>query len=172
MNFDYAINIVLKHEGGYSNDLNDSGGETNFGITQKELTKYYQQLNIPNNVKDLTENDAKIFYKSVYWDKEHYNSIDSIKITDKIFDLAVNLGAKQSFIITQRALCRLGITVVIDGILGNKTIGSLNKIMDDYTESQFLSYMRYEAILVYEMILAVHPSYEKFKDGWLIRACW
>ena len=31
--FDDIIEVVLKHEGGYVNDPNDLGGETNYGIT-------------------------------------------------------------------------------------------------------------------------------------------
>ena len=31
--FNEIIEVVIKHEGGYVNDPNDLGGETNFGIT-------------------------------------------------------------------------------------------------------------------------------------------
>ena len=33
--FDDIIEEVLKHEGGYVNDPDDAGGETNFGIAKK-----------------------------------------------------------------------------------------------------------------------------------------
>jgi lysozyme family protein len=40
--FDKAIEIILKHEGGYVNDPDDPGGETKFGITKRN----YPTLNI------------------------------------------------------------------------------------------------------------------------------
>lgn len=35
MKFDDAVEIVLKHEGGYVNDKKDPGGETNMGISKR-----------------------------------------------------------------------------------------------------------------------------------------
>lgn len=32
--FTFAFNALIGHEGGYSNDKNDPGGQTNYGITQ------------------------------------------------------------------------------------------------------------------------------------------
>ena len=41
--FDYAVNVVLCHEGGYSNDEADPGGETNFGITHIDLEAHARE---------------------------------------------------------------------------------------------------------------------------------
>ena len=35
MEFDDIIEKVLQHEGGYVNDKDDLGGETNYGITKR-----------------------------------------------------------------------------------------------------------------------------------------
>lgn len=43
--FEYAVSFVLAHEGGYSNDIDDDGGETKFwdfklpGSTPLQLTR-------------------------------------------------------------------------------------------------------------------------------------
>jgi hypothetical protein len=37
MNFNQAVEIILKHEGGYNNREDDPGGETNFGISKRCL---------------------------------------------------------------------------------------------------------------------------------------
>mgnify|MGYP001593112728 CR=1 FL=1 len=60
-NFDRAIEFILKKEGGYVNDPQDPGGETNFGISKKA----YPNLDI----KNLTEGQAREIYKKDYWDK-------------------------------------------------------------------------------------------------------
>ena len=58
MDFNEAIEIVLKHEGGYVNDIDDPGGETMMGISKKA----YPNLDI----KNLTKEDVKnIYYKDL-----------------------------------------------------------------------------------------------------------
>ena len=34
LNFDQAVHVILEHEGGYSNDKDDPGGETRYGISK------------------------------------------------------------------------------------------------------------------------------------------
>ena len=53
--FNNIIEVVLKHEGGYVNDPNDLGGETNFGITKR----FYPDVDI----KNLTKEQAKLVAK-------------------------------------------------------------------------------------------------------------
>jgi len=52
--FDNAVNFVLQWEGGYSNDPEDPGKETNFGISKKS----YPGLDI----KNLTKEKAREIY--------------------------------------------------------------------------------------------------------------
>ena len=55
--FEDIIEEVLKHEGGYVNDPDDAGGETNFGIAKK--------FNPDVDIKNLTKEGAK----KIYYDK-------------------------------------------------------------------------------------------------------
>ena len=55
-----------KHEGGYSDRLNDLGGPTNYGVTKDSLDEYNNWnsylrtgFNFPKDVKDLTHDQAK-----------------------------------------------------------------------------------------------------------------
>ena len=50
LDFTEAVSVVFKHEGGYVNDRNDPGGETNMGISKRA----YPDLDI----KNLTQDDA------------------------------------------------------------------------------------------------------------------
>ena len=59
-NFALAVGFVLKHEGGYSNDPSDPGGETNFGIAKR----YHPE----EDIKNMTAVRAAQIYKSDYWD--------------------------------------------------------------------------------------------------------
>ncbi len=60
-NFEKAMTFIFKWEGGYVNDGNDPGGETNFGISKRA----YPNLDI----KNLTKDEAKQIYYRDYWEK-------------------------------------------------------------------------------------------------------
>src|SRR5690606_28008981 len=52
--FRRAVEVVLKHEGGYVNNPSDPGGETKYGISKRS----YPELDIAN----LTQEDAIAIY--------------------------------------------------------------------------------------------------------------
>jgi lysozyme family protein len=107
MTFDQAVKIVLVHEGGYSLDPKDPGGETRFGISKRA----YPMLDI----KNLTMEAAIDIYKSDYWDSL---AIDQMPpdIRLMVFDCAVNQGRTRAVRILQGAL-----GVKQDGVLGAMT---------------------------------------------------
>lgn len=82
-NFDRAIAFVLKHEGGYVNNPQDPGGETNFGISRRAY---------PNvDIKNLTKERVVEIYKKDYWDAANCGEIDW-PFDIIMFDTAVNMG--------------------------------------------------------------------------------
>lgn len=169
--FNYALKFLLQDEGGYSNDPDDPGGETNFGITQKELDKVHVQLGISESVKDLTHDEAAIYYKACWWDEYKYNSIDNIIIATKIFDLAVNMGAESAHKIAQEALTYTGYpTLKIDGILGVKTISAINEACFHGRMGDLLHEIRDAAKWHYEHLVEENPKLNKFLKGWMNRA--
>lgn len=58
--FDRVMEFVLRWEGGYVNDPDDPGGETNFGISKR--------ANPDVDIAHLTEEGAKAIYLERYWD--------------------------------------------------------------------------------------------------------
>ena len=65
--FDDIIEVVLHHEGGYVNDPDDPGGETNFGVAKRS----HPDVDIAN----LTKDGAKEIYKEHYWNKNKVESL-------------------------------------------------------------------------------------------------
>lgn len=120
--FSVALELVLKHEGGYSNRASDRGGETKYGISKKS----YPYLDI----KNITEQDASRIYKSDYWDRGRYAMIDNRDIACRAFDLGVNCGVSNSIRFLQRAYNWLHPNSLFglseDGILGPKTANAIN----------------------------------------------
>ena len=78
-----AISRVIQREGGYVNDPDDIGGETNFGISKRA----YPKLDIAN----LTEAEAARIYKRDYWDRINADKLPA-NIREMAFDAAVNQG--------------------------------------------------------------------------------
>jgi len=95
MTFDEVFDRLLGHEGNYSNDPNDPGGETNWGISKRS----YPNLII----KELTREDAFNIYKRDFW-----NRIEADKLPDgisfQLFDFAVNSGIETAIRYFQRSL--------------------------------------------------------------------
>jgi lysozyme family protein len=169
--FDYALNILLQDEGGYSDDFDDPGGATNFGITQEDLDNYHQKLGLPTHVKDLSHEDAAKFYKVMWWDRFHYEAINSIDIATKVFDLAVNIGACEAHKLLQRALIWCGYSlIVVDGILGPKTISATNECTLHGREEDLMTELCEEARDYYSKISEENPKLYRFLKGWLKRA--
>src|ERR1039457_29420 len=123
-NFDQFLPIVLKFEGGYSNDPTDPGGETRKGITMEVFRRCCPELlRIPPtsaNLKSLTDAQAGIIYKALYWDKIHGDSIAEQELANIICDFYVNAGTNATKLL-QRVLNGLGAKLEEDGIMGEAT---------------------------------------------------
>lgn len=86
-NFPRALKFVLAHEGGYSNNPKDPGGETNFGISKRAHPSV--------DIKALTPGAAGAIYLAEYWvaagcDQRLY-PYDVVT-----FDTAVNMGVARA----------------------------------------------------------------------------
>lgn len=108
MTFDKCFEKLIGHEGGYSNNPKDPGGETKYGISKLA----YPALDIA----DLTVDDAKAIYKRDYWDRAQCDRLPPA-IAYQVFDGAVNSGIGNSIRWLQGAA-----GVAVDGVVGPLTI--------------------------------------------------
>jgi lysozyme family protein len=154
-NFAKAIKFALDNEGEFSDDPNDAGGLTKYGISQRS----YPDLDIRN----LTKEQAIEIYKRDFW--EPYKDFND-RLATKLFDLAVNMGHKRAVQILQRALQCLGAKIVDDGILGPVT----KSAVDLANEDLLLTAIKSEAAGVYRNLAATNSTQQKFLKGWLRRA--
>lgn len=156
--FDVAIKTVLGHEGGYVNDPTDRGGETKWGISKRS----YPHLNIAS----LTREQAIAIYKTDWWDRYKYAQIPDQAIATKVFDLAINMGAKPAHKLLQQALRACELPTTADGIIGPATLTAV-KLAHPFA---LLAALRSEAAGYYRVVIARNPSQERFKNGWETRA--
>ena len=117
MNFDEAFEKLIGHEGLYSNDSRDPGGETKYGVSKRS----YPHLDIRN----LTLDGAKRIYRLDYWEKCKCELLPT-DLRFHIFDAAVNSGNNRAILWLQEAL-----KVEQDGIIGPLTISAAHSLDAD-----------------------------------------
>lgn len=156
--FGPAIASVLGHEGGYVNDPVDAGGETNWGISKRSYPKV--------DIKNLTRDGAIAIYRRDWWDKYGYERIADQAVATKVFNLAVNMGAKPAHELLQQALRAVDLPTTVDGTLGPQTLLAVS-LADPRA---LLAALRSEAAGFYRVLVARKPTQARFKDGWLNRA--
>lgn len=106
-NFDVSIGRLLSNEGGYVNDPQDPGGETNWGISKRSY---------PNvDIKNLKRSDAIAIYKRDFWDVLDLDRAP-LGIGYQMLDFAVNSGPSTAIRALQRA-----VGVADDGVVGPHT---------------------------------------------------
>lgn len=113
-NFDRAFTDLLGREGGYSNNPNDPGGETMWGITKQVA----RENGFTGNMADLPVDTAKSIYNKKYWLHE-LNELP-YPLAFQVFDAAVNSGVGQAVRWLQRS-----VGVADDGKLGPVTMAAL-----------------------------------------------
>jgi lysozyme family protein len=156
--FDNAFHRLMIYEGGYSNDPDDHGGETKYGISKTQ----YPDVDIRN----LTIAQAKGIYRLDYWDKLNLDSVSDMMIAGEIFEQAVNFGPATAVKNLQDALNFLGAQLYIDGKLGPLTLAALNNYIDQRALQKALNGVQFE---YYRKIVAMNPGQKKFARGWLRR---
>lgn len=87
MNFDRAFDILIGHEGGYSNHPSDPGGETMWGVTRRVAL----QEGYSGQMRLLPRETAKAIYRRKYWDAINADAI-APEVRYAVFDAAVNSG--------------------------------------------------------------------------------
>lgn len=153
---------TLTIEGGYQCDPNDRGNWTSgkCGVGELKGTKYgISAMSYPHeDIKNLTKERAEYLYKRDYWDRCKCGFIpDPLSVA--VFDYAINSGTAQAVEDLQRSL-----GVVVDGIIGNQTIGAANRLPPAKVLENYMS-RRLEFVIW----LSNKPKYRKYRNGWVDR---
>lgn len=149
-NFDRAVQIVLAKEGVLSNDANDPGGLTKYGISKTA----YPNLDIAN----LTVDQAIAIYERDYWAKVRGDELPWI-FALPLFDSAVNQGVGAAVKFFQAAL-----KVSVDGDFGPATMAAATKAAAGDPTSVLVALMT-QRISAYTQL----NTWPNFGRGWTSR---
>ena len=152
--FEEIIEKVLEHEGGYVDDPNDRGGETNFGIAKR----FYPSVDI----KNLTKEQAKKIYHQDYWKPAKCDEVP-LHLRHIYFDMCVNFGRRGAVKVLQRAAnSTIKDKLEVDGGIGSKTLSAIQKLSIDR--------VRAYRVLRFANLVIKKPEQERFWVGWYRRA--
>jgi len=151
-NFDKCFALVLQNEGGYVNNPHDPGGRTNLGVTQRNWEVYLNRSVTETEMRALTPDNVKSFYKELYWDRIKGDQLPA-GIDYAAFDLAVNSGVYKA----ARYLQQIA-GVVDDGIIGPKSMEAILACDPEQTVDALCD-MRLD-------FLKRLPTFSTFGKGW------
>jgi lysozyme family protein len=112
-NFQECLDLVLKSEGGWVNNPQDPGGETNLGVTKRVWEEYVGHP--VDSLKKLTKEDVAPLYEQKYW-RPCYGEVLPWGINYLVFSMGINAGPGRSIKLFQSSL-----GCVPDGVIGPKT---------------------------------------------------
>lgn len=156
--FKIAYELLMKDEGGFSNNPIDRGGPTNRGITQASWDNFRKRCKspMPADVFDLQPDQIYNFYLNEYWLAMQCGKINSQSLANAVLSMGVLCGAG-----TIVKILQIIVGVKEDGIIGLKTIEAVNK-MPEWLLGTFCDKVQER----FESIAANNPSQKIFLKGW------
>lgn len=149
MDLHNALDFVRHWEGGWSDDPDDRGGKTKYGISKSAHPDV--------DIESLTWEQAKVIYETEYWRRFGCDRMPD-RVNVVLFDAAVNHGGTTAVTLLQEI-----VGAHMDGIVGVRTI---ERVCAANAPARRLIARR---LAYYEAIIADRPSQAKFRDGWYNR---
>lgn len=160
--FSKAVDMTLNFEGGYTVD---HAGNTNFGITQTTLDNFNKENGYPkSSVMDMTKDDARFLYRKKFFEEPKFDALPE-KTAIAMFDYGVNASPNTA---TKKLQSIVGAKE--DGILGPKTINSVNKFIENNGEDVLVGNLIDKRKEHYKSLIDKNPDrYKKYENGWMNR---
>lgn len=122
MSIETIIDGILEREGNvFTNDPADAGGPTKFGITQGELSAWLGHAASIDEVRNLTEDDARMIYRDQYVEACGFGGIEDAALQALVVDCGVLHGRGTAARWLQEAA-----GAKVDGQVGPKTLAAVN----------------------------------------------
>lgn len=102
------------------------------------------------------------FYQLHFWNR-WFDQLDSDEVAKRVFDAAVNMGARTAVKLLQGAI---GGSLPVDGTWGPNTVAAANSMASDALVIAFKA----ERVQHYADIVEANPGYEKYLREWTERA--
>jgi len=169
-----VIDGILMTEGSYTNNPNDRGGATNWGITEATARANGYQ----GDMRDMTRAEAYSILENDYWIKPGFELISQISwpVAFELCDAAVNIGPRLPCLWLQRWLNALNREqknyhdIKVDGHIGPMTITALQVFIawrGREGEHVLVEALNCSQGAYYLNITEERPQNEDFVYGWI-----
>ena len=174
-NFDTAFDITIKHEG-HKIVKTKFGEFSKFGITKNTLDLYNKKYKTNYKVEHINKEISKKIYKQKYWNAMKLSQLDNQMLANNIFDYGVNSGIYKASKDLQY-LCNELIEehdieeiekIDIDGIIGNKTIETLNILLKNGNINNNLIIQQYKNKRL-SFLRTLKGKWDMYGRGWTNR---
>lgn len=164
--------IILKHEGGYVNDPDDNGGETNMGITLATWKLFsFSDLGIQptsQTLKKMTKEQAEVIYYNHYWQSRGFCKLENTKVALMIYDWTITSRwaiREVRTLINSEYDSRLQISNAMD----DSMVHCINSINDQNSFLHHLANVRKNYYRSLAVTNGIPNTQIKFLNGWLGR---
>ncbi|HZP46078.1 MAG TPA: glycosyl hydrolase 108 family protein [Candidatus Binataceae bacterium] len=167
MTDDQIVDVILKNEGGFTDNPNDHGGPTNFGITAADYGRWLKR-DTPASADEVRAMDRQVarqIYKKWYladpgFDQITEENLGALKLI--LADSGVLFGVRRATMWLQQEL-----GIVDDGRFGPATLQALHAYREIDKLSRRVLGRRIQKIAE---IVAANRSQATFLRGWINRA--
>lgn len=128
MDFERAFDLLITHEGSFSNHPDDPGGATMYGVT--EVVARAEGYTGP--MRELSLDFAKQVYRKRFWDACRCDQMPDV-IRYPLFDAAVNSGPSQAI-----KWLQVAVGVKADGVIGPITQQTVNVLPAQVTRQKMI----------------------------------
>jgi len=152
------INRILDIEGGYVDNPDDPGGETNMGISRRSYPG--------EDIKNLLPSRATMIYVRDFYEPLRIDGIKDEAVVWALFDMGVNSGVAVTARRLQMAVNHVtGAALDVDGRIGPLTLDALNRARADILLVVLAAYR----IMLHVAIVKKRPGTRQFVPGWTRR---
>lgn len=169
-----SIPKVIKEEGGWQNDVEDSGNYfngkligTKYGITPNAYYNYYGEIPTVSTIKNLSIPKAVPIYKKKYWDKINADSIKNKSIADLMLFTVVNSGVGQTK--TFRHLINEIAGRNLVNVRSTPLTKSEVELINSLPQDVYFDRLKKARVNFYKALVQKKPSQKKYLKGWLKR---
>lgn len=173
--FERAFARTVGLEGDFSNNKNDAGGATRYGITEA-VARAHGYL---GDMRELPFSLAQQIAKLQYWDPLRLDDVGALyeSIASELFDTSYNCGTGTAAQFLQRSLNAFNHRaqdypdVAVDGAIGPATIAALNAYAAKRgAEGELVLHRAIESLkgARYITITEGRPALEDFCYGWIL----